>query len=160
MERKGLIKLLVAIAVIVVVLVSFMRYMKKGDDLKFHFSSGIKSYTLKRQGDTLKVIENNGEQTRKRVFVMYRKGNDFYSLLLGRERLVLSNRLTLDTLYKDSLVGAEVALAVKQEIDSLRSSFIFVSGECNFPRIKLFYDKEYNIRKIQSYELLLNYAPD
>ena len=107
MERKGLIKLLVAIAVIVVVLVSFMRYMKKGDDLKFHFSSGIKSYTLKRQGDTLKVIENNGEQTRKRVFVMYRKGNDFYSLLLGRERLVLSNRLTLDTLYKDSLVGAK-----------------------------------------------------
>ena len=91
---------------------------------------------------------------------MYRKGNDFYSVLLGRERQVLSNRLTLDTIYKDSLVGAEVALAVKQEKDSLRSSFIFVSGECNFPRIKLFNDKGYNIRKIQSYELLLNYAPD
>ena len=160
MERKGLIKILMAITTIVVVLVSFMRYMEKGDELKFHFSSGIKSYTLKRQGDTLKLIENNGEQTRNRVFVMYRKGNDFYSALLGRERLVLSNRLTLDTIYKNSLVGAEVALAVKQEKDSLRSSFIFVSGECNFPRIKLFYDKEYNIRKIQSYELLLNYAPD
>lgn len=114
MERKGLIKRLMAVAMIVVVLVSFMRYMKKGDELKFHFSSGIKSYTLKRQGDTLKLIENNGEQARNRVFVMYRKGNDFYSALLGRERLVLSNRLTLDTIYKDSLVGAEVALAVKQ----------------------------------------------
>ena len=114
MERKGLIKRLMAVAMIVVVLVSFMKYMKKGDELKFHFSSGIKSYTLKRQGDTLKIIENNGEQTRNNVFVMYRKGNDFYSLLLGRERLVMSNRLTLDTIYKDSLVGAEVALAVKQ----------------------------------------------
>lgn len=160
MERKGLIKPLMAVAMIVVVLVSFMRYMKKGDELKFHFSSGIKSYTLKRQGDTLKLIENNGEQARNRVFVMYRKGNDFYSALLGRERLVMSNRLTFDTIYKDSLVGAEVALEVKQEKDSLRSSFVFVSGKCNFPRIKLFYDKEYNIRKIQSYELLLNYAPD
>ena len=108
----------------------------------------------------MKLIEKNGEQTQNRVFVMYRKGNDFYSVLLGRERLVLSNRLTLDTIYKDSLVGAEVALAVKQEKDSRRSSFVFVSGKCNFPRIKLFYDKEYNIRKIQSYELLLNYAPD
>lgn len=138
MERKGLIKPLMAIAMIVVVLVSFMRYMKKGDELKFHFSSGIKSYTLKRQGDTLKLIENNGEQARNSVFVMYRKGNDFYSAFLGRERLVMSNRLTLDTIYKDSLVGAEVALAVKQEKDSLLSSFIFVSGKCNFPRIKLF----------------------
>ena len=160
MERKGLIKLLMAITTIVVVLVSFMRYMEKGDEQRFHFSSGIKSYTLKRQGDTLKLIENNGEQTRNSVFVMYRKGNDFYSALLGRERLVLSNRLTFDTIYKDSLVGAEVALEVKQEKDSLRSSFVFVSGKCNFPRIKLFYDKEYNIRKIQSCELLLDYAPD
>jgi len=160
MERKGLIKILMAITTIVVVLVSFMRYMEKGDELKFHFSPGIKSYILKRQGDTLKLIENNGEQTRNRVFVMYRKGNDFYSLLLGRERLVMSNRLTLDTIYKDSLVGADVSLAVKQEKDTFLSSFIFVSGKDNFPRIKLFYDKEYNIKKIQSYELLLNYAPD
>ena len=160
MERKGLIKLLMAIAMIVVVLVSFMKYMKKGDELKFHFSSGIKSYTLKRQGDTLKLIENNCEQARNKVFVMYRKGNDFYSVLLGRERLVMSNRLTIDTIYKDSLVGADVSLAVKQEKDTFLSSFIFVSGKDNFPRIKLFYDKEYNIRKIQSCELLLDYAPD
>ena len=67
MERKGLIKPLMAIAMIVVVLVSFMRYMKKGDELKFHFSSGVKSYTLKRQGDTLKLIEQWRTSTKQRV---------------------------------------------------------------------------------------------
>lgn len=85
---------------------------------------------------------------------MYRKGNDFYSVLLGRERQVISNRLTLDTTHKDSLVGVEVSLAIKLEKDSFLSSFVFMSGECNFPRIMLFYDKEHNIKKIQGNELL------
>ena len=113
---------------------------------EFYPSWGIKSYVVKMKMDTIEITENNFAEKLSCVMTLYRKGGDYFTNHVGQEELVMSN-------YHVRRVRIE------RVNDTLFSTSIYTKIILERLTLKLLYDKDYKIKKIQTYTVIKDYSP-
>ena len=121
---------------------------------EFYPSSGIKSYVVKMKKDTIEITENNFD-----VMTFYRKGGDYFTNHVGQEELVMSNHQVIDTAYVYRKNYHVRRVRIERVNDTLFSTSIYTKIILERLTLKLLYDKDYKIKKIQTYTVVKDYSP-
>lgn len=126
---------------------------------EFYPSSGIKSYVVKMKKDTIEITENNFDEKFSCVMTFYRKGGDYFTNHVGQEELVMSNHQVIDTAYVYLKNYHVRRVRIERVNDTLFSTSIYTKIILEGLTLKLLYDKNYKIKKIQTYTVVKNYSP-
>lgn len=131
----------------------------KTDSKEFYPSWGIKSYVVKMKMDTIEITENNFAQKLSCVMTFYRKGGDYFTNHVGQEELVMSNHQVIDTAYVYLKNYHVRRVRIERVNDTLFSTSIYTKIILEGLTLRLLYDKNYKIKKIQTYTVVKNYSP-
>lgn len=126
---------------------------------EFYPSWGIKSYVVKMKMDTIEITENNFAEKLSCVMTLYRKGGDYFTNHVGQEELVMSNHQVIDTAYVYRKNYHVRRVRIERVNDTLFSTSIYTKIILERLTLKLLYDKDYKIKKIQTYTVIKDYSP-
>lgn len=129
------------------------------DSKEFYPSSGIKSYIVKMKMDTIEITENNFAEKLSCVMTFYRKGGDYFTNHVGQEELVMSNNQVIDTAYVYRKNYHVRRVRIERVNDTLFSTSIYTKIILEQLTLRLLYDKDYKIKKIQTYTVVKDYSP-
>lgn len=129
------------------------------DSKEFYPSSGIKSYIVKMKMDTIEITENNFAEKLSCVMTFYRKGGDYFTNHVGQEELVMSNHQVIDTAYVYRKNYHVRRVRIERVNDTLFSTSIYTKIILEQLTLRLLYDKDYKIKKIQTYTVVKDYSP-
>jgi hypothetical protein len=129
------------------------------DSKIFYPSWGIKSYVVKMKKDTIEITENNFDEKFSCVMTFYRKGGDYFTNHVGQEELVMSNHQVIDTAYVYLKNYHVRRVRIERVNDTLFSTSIYTKIILEGLTLRLLYDKNYKIKKIQTYTVVKNYSP-
>ena len=129
------------------------------DSKIFYPSWGIKSYVVKMKKDTIEITENNFDEKFSCVMTFYRKGGDYFTNHVGQEELVMSNHQVIDTAYVYRKNYHVRRVRIERVNDTLFSTSIYTKIILEGLTLRLLYDKNYKIKKIQTYTVVKNYSP-
>lgn len=129
------------------------------DSKEFYPSSGIKSYIVKMKMDTIEIKENDFNEKLSCVMTFYRKGGDYFTNHVGQEELVMSNHQVIDTAYVYLKNYHVRRVRIERVNDTLFSTSIYTKIILEGLTLRLLYDKNYKIKKIQTYTVVKNYSP-
>lgn len=131
----------------------------KTDSQEFYPSWGIKSYVVKMKKDTIEITENNFDEKLSCVMTFYRKGGDYFTNHVGQEELVMSNHQVIDTAYVYRKNYHVRRVRIERVNDTLFSTSIYTKIILEQLTLRLLYDKDYKIKKIQTYTVVKDYSP-
>ncbi len=131
----------------------------KTDSKEFYPSWGIKSYVVKMKMDTIEITENSFAEKLSCVMTLYRKGGDYFTNHVGQEELVMSNHQVIDTAYVYRKNYHVRRVRIERVNDTLFSTSIYTKIILERLTLKLLYDKDYKIKKIQTYTVVKDYSP-
>ena len=92
---------------------------------------------------------------------LYMKNGEYYQNLYGAEEvLTLSNKRSIDTIYSENLPLNEQFVIEYDELKNIyvSSSYFHVKEHRNL-HLQIFYDKDYNIKKINTGTIFNEYTP-
>ena len=109
--------------------------------------------------DTIERTENNFDEKLSCVMTFYRKGGDYFTNHVGQEELVMSNHQVIDTAYVYLKNYHVRRVRIDRVNDTLFSTSIYTKIILEGLTLRLLYDKNYKIKKIQTYTVVKNYSP-
>ncbi len=109
--------------------------------------------------DTIEITENNFAEKLSCVMTLYRKGGDYFTNHVGQEELVMSNHQVIDTAYVYRKNYHVRRVRIERVNDTLFSTSIYTKIILERLTLKLLYDKDYKIKKIQTYTVIKDYSP-
>lgn len=121
---------------------------------------GIKEFRIVQTQDTLlisKVCNSNNSSVQ--IWKLYKKNGDFYSNHLGQKELIMSNTVSMDSMYKYPSKYCFERVVIEHINDTLISTSIFTKDVQEHLDIKIVYNHNYEIKFIQHWLVFITYKP-
>ena len=121
---------------------------------------GIKEFRIVQTQDTLlisKVCNSNNSSVQ--IWKLYKKNGNFYSNHFGQKELIMSNTVSMDSMYKYPSKYCLERVVIEHVNDTLISTSIFTKDVQEHLDIKIVYNHNYEIKFIQNWLVFITYKP-
>lgn len=121
---------------------------------------GIKEFRIVQTQDTLlisKVCNSNNSSVQ--IWKLYKKNGIFYSNHLGQKELIMSNTVSMNSMYKYPSKYCFERVVIEHINDTLISTSIFTKDVQEHLDIKIVYNHNYEIKFIQHWLVFITYKP-